>query len=158
MEVVTAERAYRAVNKLISQDVEEFWALALGPRKELLDVKMIFRGTVDFCLVYPRDIFRFACERNASSFLVVHNHPSGDLMPSGDDLRLTEQLVQASSLMSIPLVDHVIVSKYGYVSLRAEGWCQFEGDHCAPPPKPTDDGSRSSSDSLRARTRPFGSI
>ncbi len=127
-EITTAERAFHEIKNLVSSDVEEFWALALGPKKNLLASKMIFRGTVDSCLVHPRDIFRFACDSNASSVLVAHNHPSGDLVPSMEDLRFTRQLVRASQLMEIPIVDHLILTSNGYSSLRTDGWCRFESD------------------------------
>jgi DNA repair protein RadC len=126
VEIITAERAFHALIELVSQDVEEFWALALGPKKDLLASKMLFRGTVDSCLVHPRDIFRFAIASNASSLLVAHNHPSGELIPSMEDLRFTRQLVQASGVVEIPLIDHVIISNRGFVSLRQDGWCRFE--------------------------------
>ncbi len=128
LEILTAEGAHRALAGIVSQDVEEFWALALGPKKDLISSKLLFRGTVDSCLVHPRDIFRFACAVNASALLVAHNHPSGELIPSMEDLRFTRQLVRASALMEIPVVDHLIVSKKGFVSLRQEGWCRFEQD------------------------------
>lgn len=126
IEIVTAERAHQALRDLVSNDVEEFWALALGPQKDLLASKMLFRGTVDSCLVHPRDIFRFACDANASSILVAHNHPSGELRPSNEDLRFTRQLIAAAALMDIPVVDHLILSVHGYASLRQGGWCRFE--------------------------------
>jgi DNA repair protein RadC len=131
VEILTAERAHGALTGIVSQDVEEFWALALGPKKDLIASKMLFRGTVDSCAVHPRDIFRFACSVNASAILVAHNHPSGELIPSMEDLRFTRQLVRASALMEIPVIDHVIVSKKGFVSLRQDGWCRFEQDALA---------------------------
>ncbi len=127
-EIVTAERAYLALRDLMSSDVEEFWCLALGPRKEVLGTKMLFRGTVNSCLAHPRDVFRFAVSMNATAVLIAHNHPSGGTIPSMEDLRFTRQLVTASSMMDIPLVDHVIVASQGFTSLRKEGWVRFEQD------------------------------
>lgn len=124
-DITTAERAYENLEGLSHSDIEEFWVLALGPKKSLISSKMIFRGTVDSCLVHPRDIFRFACQANASSVLIAHNHPSGDLIPSYEDLRFTQQIVSASALMQIPVVDHLIVTRNGYTSLRVDGWCEF---------------------------------
>lgn len=127
MEVTSAEAAYEVLKRNMTGDVEEFWALALGPNKALLGAKMIFRGTVDACLVHPRDIFRFACLENASSLLVAHNHPSGDPLPSVEDLRFTRQLVRAAAVMEIPVVDHLIVTNGGFSSLQRQGWCRFDG-------------------------------
>lgn len=126
MEIVTAELAFEVLRSCVSSDVEEFWALALGPRKEVLSSRMLFRGTVDSCLVHPRDVFRFALSANASALLVAHNHPSGEMIPSMEDLRFTRQLVRAAALMEIPVVDHIIVTARGFASLRSEGWCAFD--------------------------------
>jgi DNA repair protein RadC len=127
LEITSAEKAFRALEDVGHSDAEEFWVLALGPKKTLLNKKMVFRGTVDSCLVHPRDVFRFACLENASSLLVAHNHPSGDLLPSLEDLRFTRQLVKAAGLMEIPIVDHLIVTRSGYSSLKSDGWCRFDG-------------------------------
>jgi DNA repair protein RadC len=126
VEITTAEKAFETLRDKVSVDVEEFWALALGPKKTLLASRMIFRGTVDSCLVHPRDIFRFACLENASSLLVAHNHPSGDLVPSQEDLRFTRQLLRAAEVMEIPIVDHLILTTSSYASLRSDGWCRFD--------------------------------
>ena len=123
--ITTAESAYEVVRGRIGIDAEEFWCLALGPSKILLQSKMIFRGTVDACLVHPRDIFRFACIANASSLIVVHNHPSGDLTPSDQDLDFTRQLVRAARLLEIPVLDHLIVSDERFASLARGGWVRF---------------------------------
>lgn len=125
MEITSAERAYRILKPMMQSDVEEFWVLALGPKKELLRVRMLFRGTVDSCQVHPRDIFRFACLQNASSLIIAHNHPSGDLMASEPDLRLTERLIDAATLMEIPLVDHLILTLSGFSSFARKRWCRF---------------------------------
>lgn len=125
MEITSAERAYRALKVLAAAEVEEFWTLALGPNKLLLRGKMLFRGTVDSCLVHPRDVFRFACRENATAVIIAHNHPSCDLQPSEDDLKLTEQLVQAGILMEIPILDHLIVTKTGFASFARNRWCRF---------------------------------
>jgi DNA repair protein RadC len=76
--------------------------------------------------VHPRDIFRFACLENASSLIVAHNHPSGDTRPSEQDLLFTRQLLRASRILQIPLLDHLILTTSGFSSFAREGWCQFE--------------------------------
>lgn len=126
MEIVTAEFAHFTLKDLMTAEVEEFWTLALSPTKGVLQSKMIFRGTVDACLVHPRDIFRFACLANASSILVAHNHPSGDLRPSDHDIVFTQQLVRAARILEIPLLDHLIVGRDRFSSFAREGWCRFE--------------------------------
>lgn len=126
MEIIAAEFAHLTLKELMTAEVEEFWTLALSPTKAVLQSKMIFRGTVDACLVHPRDIFRFACMTNASSILVAHNHPSGDLRPSNRDIMFTQQLVRASKILEIPVLDHLIVGDNGFSSFAREGWCRFD--------------------------------
>jgi DNA repair protein RadC len=125
MEILCAESALPALEKLMTADVEEVWTLALGPQKNLIRSKMIFRGTVDACLVHPRDIFRFACAENASSVLIAHNHPSGDPLPSERDLIFTRQLIRAGKIMEIPVIDHLIVTRSNFSSFARMGWCRF---------------------------------
>lgn len=126
MQIITAKCAHEAIRKFIDSEVEEFWVLALGPSKSVLQSKMLFRGTVDACLVHPRDIFRFACAANASSIIIAHNHPSGDTSPSAQDILITRRLIRAAKLMEIPLLDHLIVSENGFSSMAQEGWCRFK--------------------------------
>lgn len=125
MEITCAERAFHTLQHLMTADVEEFWTLALGPQKKVLRSKMIFRGTVDACLIHPRDIFRFACVENASSLLIAHNHPSGDPLPSERDLLVTKQIVRAGKILEIPVIDHLIITPSRFSSFAREGWCRF---------------------------------
>jgi len=125
MEITTAEAGFLTLRDLMVAEVEEFWTLALGPTKGLLQSRMIFRGTVDSCLVHPRDIFRFACMSNASTIIVAHNHPSGDRSASDQDILITRRLIRAAKIMEIPLIDHLIITKNGFSSFAREGWCRF---------------------------------
>ena len=79
---------------------------------------MITRGTVDASLVHPREVFREAVASGASAVILVHNHPSGDPAPSGEDRAVTRQMVRAGQTLGLPVLDHVIVGGGRYVSLR----------------------------------------
>ena len=125
-EICSVTKAFESFASLSNSDVEEFWVMALGPSKKAIACKMLFRGTVDYCLVHPRDVFRFACLHNASSLIVAHNHPSGDLAPSSHDLNITRELSQAGKLLQIPLLDHILVTPKESASFAAQGWCRFE--------------------------------
>lgn len=116
MKLQSADAAYQYLIKRMRLDVEEFWAVALAADKKVLKAECIFRGTVDCCLFHPRDIFRFSCQHNAVGLLVAHNHPSGNPKPSREDHLITRQLMLASDLLQIPIVDHVIVAKHCYFS------------------------------------------
>ena len=114
----------------LKKEVEEFWVLALSPQLKPLALEMLFRGTVDKCMVHPRDVFRFAYKSNASSLILAHNHPHGNLKASPQDLQLTFQLLKASAILQVPILDHLILgsgnmlgsgNKVGYLSMADKG-------------------------------------
>jgi len=100
---------------------EVFRVLLLDARHRLLQKVMVSKGSLNASLVHPRDVFRRAIVKNAACIILVHNHPSGDPEPSSDDLELTTRLAKAGTLLGIEVLDHVIVAKNGYVSLRERG-------------------------------------
>lgn len=127
MEITSSHNAAHLLRPLMDPSAEEFWALALTSTKTVISARCLFRGTVDSCLVHPRDIFRFACLANASSILIAHNHPSGDPLPSCEDIRLTQRLRRASRLMEIPLIDHLIITNREHTSFLEARWFQSLG-------------------------------
>jgi DNA repair protein RadC len=125
MRISTPDQAAAYLRRVMKMDVEEFWVLALDADRNLVASECLFRGTVDACFFHPRDVFRFACRWNASSLLIAHNHPSGNLIPSDDDLRITKDVLAASELLSIPVVDHLVVTKKEAFSFVERGlWSQ----------------------------------
>jgi|GEM_PF-2314625 DNA repair proteins len=101
---------------------EEVWVIALNAQLGVIGKQMIFRGTVDYCLIHPRDIFRFLIQSNASSFIMAHNHPSRDVLPSDADLIITRKFFKLSYLMEIPLLDHIVFSDEKYFSMADHGY------------------------------------
>jgi DNA repair protein RadC len=124
MHIKSHKHAYQYLKKQISLEVEEFWCLALASNLKLIEIKLLFRGTVDFCTIHPRDIFRFGCATNASKLIVAHSHPSGDKNPSTVDVEITHRLVQISQLIEIPIIDHLIVTEKSYLSMAEKGLLQ----------------------------------
>jgi DNA repair protein RadC len=103
-------------------DVEHFVMLALNAKGKAIGFKVIGQGTVTACLASPREVYRAALALGASSIVVAHNHPSGDVEPSREDIALTERLERAGEALGVPLADHLIVSAdYRFLSLRARG-------------------------------------
>lgn len=121
MQIQSHKHAYQTLKKHMAMDVEEFWCLALASNLNLIDLKLIFRGTVDFCTVHPRDIFRYACTTNASKLIIAHSHPSGDTRPSNHDIEVTRKLVNLSKVIEIPILDHLILTKKTYLSMAEQG-------------------------------------
>ncbi len=111
MKITTPKTAFRFFKTRLCSEVEEFWAAALNADKKVTAAACLFRGTVDQCPFHPRDVFRFAVLHNASSLVVAHNHPSGSVRPSAEDIALTKRLLTSAELMQIPIVDHLILGK-----------------------------------------------
>lgn len=111
--------AYRLRLAPLRQEV--IIAIGLSGRDEVISDQTVAKGALSGCCVEPREIFRPLVESAARRALVVHNHPSGDPTPSAEDIALTRRLAEAGDLLGIPLVDHVIVGRQGYSSLRELG-------------------------------------
>ena len=94
----------------------------LNNRNQVLKFSSISRGTVTQTIIHPREIFREAIKESASSIIVAHNHPSGSLKPSEEDLRATKRLANAGEIVGIPLLDHLIVCEDSFLSMKEEGY------------------------------------
>ena len=95
---------------------EEFYVLYLDNKKKYLSHKLLFKGSINYSLVHPRDIFREAYLLSATYIICIHNHPSGDATPSKEDLEITKKIKEISLLHSIPLIDHLIIGNNNYYS------------------------------------------
>lgn len=103
------------------QHHENVHALFLNKKNHLLADEILFSGTIDQTPFYVRNIIKRALELQASSLILVHNHPSGDATPSAADIEETRKLYQAAQTMDITLHDHFIITKNSYTSLRNLG-------------------------------------
>ena len=107
---------------------ESFWVIFLNRKNRPIGRQMLSLGNSHQCIACPRDIFKAILRANASSFICVHNHPSGDPAPSSQDIRFTRQLREAAQVLEIPFVDHVIIgekesdpNELGHYSFRKAG-------------------------------------
>jgi DNA repair protein RadC len=103
---------------LMWQSQERFAVLLLDIKHQLLSSQVISIGTATESLAHPRDIFREAIRHGAVRLIVAHNHPSGNVEPSPNDIALTRQLLAAAQLLGIPLLDHLILGDGNHLSLR----------------------------------------
>lgn len=101
--------------------VESFRILFLDRKNRLIADEAQQRGTVDHTPVYPREIVKKALDLGASAMILVHNHPSGDVTPSKDDVEMTRKIREGAEKLGISLFDHVIVSRSGETSFKALG-------------------------------------
>jgi DNA repair protein RadC len=115
-----AARVFQA--QLADLPHEVFGCLFLDTRHRVIAFEELFRGTVDGATVYPREVLKRALHHNASAVIVGHNHPSGVSEPSEADRSITLKLAKALALVDVRLLDHLIVSRGGHVSLAERGW------------------------------------
>ena len=117
--ITCAEEVYKLLSpKMKNQKKENLTVLLLDTRKHILKEEIIFIGTLDASIIHPREILKSAIKESASAIIIVHNHPSGDPSPSDEDIRVTKQLIEASELVGIPILDHVIIGSESYISLK----------------------------------------
>lgn len=100
---------------------ENFIALNLNGANEILSTRVVSRGTINRSLVHPREVFAAAVGQQAYAVIVAHNHPSGNLQPSTEDIQVTVRLQEAGQLLGIPLLDHIIFSPQAYYSMVEHG-------------------------------------
>lgn len=95
---------------------EEFYCLYFNSQQELIERKLLFMGTINKSIAHPREVFKEAYRLSASSIICIHNHPSGNLTPSKEDVLFTDSLVKIGKLQGIPILDHIIVNDESYYS------------------------------------------
>lgn len=114
-------KIYEGFKDLIKDEKQEnFYALYFDTKQNLIDYKLLFKGTLNVTTVHPRDIFKEAFLLNAASFIIIHNHPSGDPLPSKPDVDLTNQINTISKIMGINFLDHIIIGQDKYFSFYEE--------------------------------------
>jgi len=99
---------------------EHFIVMTLKGSHELINKHVISIGLVNRTLVHPREVFYPAVKDNAAAIMIAHNHPSGNLEPSQEDFEITKRLKEASKIMGIEILDHLIVTTNGYYSFLEE--------------------------------------
>ncbi|HVI41026.1 MAG TPA: DNA repair protein RadC [Anaerovoracaceae bacterium] len=116
----------KAPNEVASLFIEEmrylkkeyFKVLLLNTKNEIIMIENISVGSLNSSVVHPREVFCTAIKRSACSMIAVHNHPSGNPMPSQTDIEITRRLVEAGELLGIKVLDHLIIGDGIYVSLK----------------------------------------
>ncbi len=123
IEVITGSKdAYNLMRRhLVDLTHEEFWIIMLGRGYKIINKEMVSKGGFSHTVVDPKVIFGTALLHKASSIVLVHNHPSGSLKPSHDDVTLTKGLVAAAKILELKIADHIIITDGGYYSMADEG-------------------------------------
>ena len=113
----SSEVIYEYFKDIIGNKKQEyFYAIYLDTKGHYLDKKCLFIGTINNSVIHPREIFKEAYLLSANSFICVHNHPSGDVSPSKEDILVTKKLVDLGIIHGIKLIDHIIIGNNNYYS------------------------------------------
>jgi len=116
-------RTHVIQHPVYNPDVECFVVLLLNTRRRVKGHVLITTGTLDTIVVHPREVFRPAIIAAASAIVIMHNHPSGEPVPSEADIKVTRDLIRAGQLLKIEVLDHVIIGAgQAYGSLRELGY------------------------------------
>jgi DNA repair protein RadC len=114
--------AYNIIKRyLVDLNHEEFWILLIGQNSRVLGKELISKGGLTTTIVDPKIIFSLALQYAAANIMLVHNHPSGNLKPSHQDIVLTKKVVAAGELLDIKVLDHLIIGDNSYYSMADEG-------------------------------------
>lgn len=117
------ESVYRFIARdFTGENREVFRVIALSTSGKVKRVRTMTEGTLNASLVDARGVFKFAILEDAASIIVVHNHPSGKLEPSKEDIQITKDLAYSGEFLDIPLHDHLIVGPTGYLSMKNAGY------------------------------------
>ncbi|WP_088076075.1 MULTISPECIES: RadC family protein [Bacillaceae] len=101
---------------------EHFVCLYLNTKNHVIHKQTIFIGSLNASIVHPREVFKEAFRYSAASIVCLHNHPSGDVSPSHEDMEVTKRLVECGKMMGIDLLDHVIIGEHRFCSLKEKGY------------------------------------
>ena len=115
------ETASALMTALQDQPGEVFAILCVSTKLSVIAYHEVSRGTLDATLVHPREVFKAALLANAAAIILTHNHPSGDPIPSADDVQLTRRLDDAGALLGVEVLDHIIIGDGRYYSFNEGG-------------------------------------
>ncbi len=107
---------------------EEFRLLYLNRSRHLISEEVLFKGTVDMSVVYPSEVVESALKKKASALILAHNHPTDLPLASDEDIQLTKALVKACWTVDIPILDHVVIGRNSFLSMKRHHPEIFEGE------------------------------
>jgi len=117
--ITSPSELYEQIKGKISNHFKEhFYVCSLDIRNNLIAIDECSVGTLTASLVHPREVFEVAIKRHSASIILSHNHPSGEVDPSEDDLKITKRLVDAGKVMGIEVLDHLIITQNSYLSFK----------------------------------------
>ena len=122
-QILSPNDAYEMIKEqLEGLDREQFIIACLNTKNEPTNISVVSVGTLNKAIVHPREVFKTAILSNAASIMAFHNHPSGEITPSQQDIQLTNRLYEAGELLGIKLLDHLIIGDGTFTSLKEKGY------------------------------------
>ena len=117
IKITNSDKVFTYFNDLLKDETQEyFYCIYLDSSKKVIKNKMLFKGTLNYSTVHPREIFKEAYLVGAVSIICIHNHPTGNITPSKNDIELTNNLIKSGTLLGIKIDDHIIIGKNKYFS------------------------------------------
>lgn len=121
--IKSPEDAAKVAQHYIANEANEiFLAICLNTKNEVVAVHKVAVGALNSAIVHPRECFKASILNNSASIIFSHNHPSYNVSPSPEDIKVTERLVEAGKILGIEVLDHVIVSPDEFLSLKEKGY------------------------------------
>ena len=122
-QILSPKDAYEMIKEqLEGLDREQFIIACLNTKNEPTNITVVSVGSLNKAIVHPREVFKTAILSNAASIMAFHNHPSGNTVPSQQDIQLTDRLYEAGELLGIKLLDHLIIGDGTFTSLKEKGY------------------------------------
>ncbi len=110
------------ISNIADKKQENFICISLNGANEVIGNRVVTVGLLNSTQIHPREVFADVISDRAAAVMLAHNHPSGILKPSSDDIVMTKQMVEAGRILGISVLDHIIITKKGYLSLKKEGF------------------------------------
>lgn len=117
-QIIEPEDVHKVVRHYASREQELFISVAINCAHEILAIDVASMGTINQCIVHPREVFSNAIKNRAVAIIICHNHPTGNLTPSLNDLQITRRLIECGKILGIEIIDHIIFSEEEYHSMK----------------------------------------
>ena len=114
--VVNPITIFNELKDVRQKSKEYFVSIILNTQNEIIETDIVSIGTLNTSIIHPREVFRRAIQLNGNAIIIAHNHPSGSLEPSIEDLNVTKRLSEAGKLLGITILDHLILTQNAYMS------------------------------------------
>lgn len=121
-EITNPDKAFEVINNIVNNaDREYFGVIMMNNVNEINSFEICSVGTVNMTLSHPREVFKGAILSNVSKIMIFHTHPNNTIEPSQADIDTTKDLIEASKILQIPIIDHIITCQKGYFSFAEHG-------------------------------------